>query len=236
MLKNDRIELLLRITIIERNENTPVTSDKSNDDQAQCDQFPVFPLPIFMLAGGVQRLRIFEPSALSMITEATKSNGFIITLRQNEEDMVEPKWGTHVQIVDFGLGSDGILTIDVLGLRMVMLSDFQTQKKGILVATATTLPHWSCNHDPLSFYCHHVHSLTEVHSSLAVILENVFLNNRELSRLYQTHYLNYAEWVYARLLEIVPLSLNEKEKFVYQLEFMQLEQVLGSLCEKIHIK
>ncbi|MGF1752055.1 hypothetical protein L4C33_00435, partial [Vibrio makurazakiensis] len=54
----------------------------------------------------------------------------------------------------------------------------------------------------------------------------------ELSFLYKHQHFNYDHWVCARLLEIVPLTLEEKADFVRQLDFTQLTEILSSACEK----
>lgn len=203
-------------------------------DDIQPQLLPVLPLPIFLLAGGVQQLRMFEPKHLSLVAKAAGGSGFVITpcSKGGQCNASECGWGTHVKIVDFGMGDDGILTVDVLGDRMVTLTNVQLQRGGMLVAQAETFPHWSCNHDSWHSRHHNIDSASQIHDSLSSILKALFNKNEELSKLYQTQYFNYAEWVYARLLEIVPLSLHEKEKFVHHFEFSQLETLLGSLCKK----
>lgn len=43
----------------------------------------VFPLPIFLLPRGRQRLRIFEPKYLAMVAHAAQGDGFIIATQDN---------------------------------------------------------------------------------------------------------------------------------------------------------
>ncbi|MDG3084880.1 hypothetical protein P7F88_01755 [Vibrio hannami] len=191
---------------------------------------PVFPLPIFLLSGGMQRLRIFEPKYVSMIANAHNTDGFVISLYQDKATFKASSWGTHVQLVDFDKGEDGILTVDVLADRLVSLTEFDYQKDGLLVASAKTLNHWSSgssNFENSAYF----EANEIIYQRLSNILRELFEAHPELRKLYQNNYFDYAEWVCARMLEIVPIPMTEKEKFVQRLDFTQLTTLLGTLCE-----
>lgn len=205
-----------------------------SQNRSESIQYPVFPLPIFILPGGMQRLRIFEPKYVSMIANAQQTDGFVVALYQKEKAFLVPDWGVHVQIVDFDQGEDGILTVDVLADGMVSLSHFDEHQGGLLSAQTFSLPHWSSNRGATSIIYDPSDngSIEQVQFKLSSVLKGVFSAHYELSDLYQTHFFDYPEWVCARLLEIIPLSLTEKERFVQQLDYTQLTTLLSILCEK----
>jgi len=43
---------------------------------------PIFPLPVFLLPGGVTKLRIFEPRYLKMVSTASSGQGFVAWLQE----------------------------------------------------------------------------------------------------------------------------------------------------------
>lgn len=204
-----------------------MTDYKSDIQVEEVDQptsaiLPVFPLPIFLLSGGMQRLRIFEPKYVSMIANTNQTNGFVIAYYDQEKEYLSSDWGTHVQVVDFDQGADGVLTVDVLASRLVSLSEFSLQADKLLVAQAQTLSHWSMAQ----------HDIQEPEMRFAAVLKDIFSANYELSNLYPIQYFNYAEWVAARLLEILPLPVTDKHKFIHQLSYTQLIELLNSLVNK----
>ncbi|WGV98652.1 LON peptidase substrate-binding domain-containing protein [Vibrio sp. YMD68] len=194
-------------------------------EQTRTRWLPVFPLPIFLLSGGMQRLRIFEPKYLKMVSQATQNDGFIIGLFKKENPFSVAGWGTHVKIVNFDMGEDGVLTIDVLAESMVKLVNIDTQKDGLVIAQSEPLAHWSSEQDTTSIEADGVVGLSKT-------LKSLFDTHNEFSALYQTRYLSYSKWVCARLLEIIPLSLEEKEMFIHDLSFTQLKELLSSMCER----
>ena len=62
---------------------------------------PIFPLPVFILPGGIIRLRIFEPRYLKMIKIATQGEGFVIWLNPQTSEKPMIKWGSWVEVVKF---------------------------------------------------------------------------------------------------------------------------------------
>jgi Lon protease-like protein len=229
--------------------------DQLLEMKASTVSYPIFPLPLFLLPGGMQRLRIFEQKYLSMVANATRTGGFVISLHKKDKPFSSSEWGVHVDIVDFSNGNDGILTIDVLASKIVTLSNFSHNAKGLLFADAEFLHHWSFSPDLIDVdngakfnYVESTNHQTDkptqtndeqrydvgdsVTNSLALFLKQIFRDNGELSQLYKTQHFEHVSWVSSRLLEVMPIPINEKEKFVHHLELHQLNQLLSNLCEK----
>lgn len=165
-------------------------------------QMAVFPLPLFILPGGIQRLRIFEPRYLSMVAEAGERGGFIMARYDSRLTFNVPSWGTRVEIIDFHCGDDGILVVDVKGLNLVNLQNIHYRDDQLLLADCHYRPHWR------------LPALESSSSALGRLLKSLFDQNVALSKLYPSPQFEDLDWVGARFLEILPLSLNEKEKFV----------------------
>lgn len=185
----------------------------------------MFPLPIFVLPGGIQRLRIFETKYLSMMAKLEQTQGFVIGIYQKQKAYLVPEWGTLVQIIDFDLGDDGVLNIDVMASEMQKLTSFEYQSDGLLTANATPFSHWASdkgmpNDQP-----------EREHHALALVLKSLFITNEELSNLYKTHHFSYPKWVAARLFELIPLGLDEKERVTSEFGFAQVTKLLCSLCD-----
>ncbi|SHO57740.1 LON peptidase substrate-binding domain-containing protein [Vibrio quintilis] len=192
---------------------------------------PVFPLPVFLLAGGMQRLRIFEQKYVEMVANANQTDGFVISVYQKGQPFSTSDWGSHVRIVDFNQGEDGMLTIDVLADSLVSLDGFEYGDSGLLMAETSKIPHWSSVRDASDPDSDQWVENEGYQSQFSRILKQIFAENDELRNLYKIHHFDHAEWVSARLLEILPVPLHEKEKFVRQLNLLQLNQFLAGLCE-----
>ena len=180
-------------------------------------QMAVFPLPLFILPNGIQRLRIFEPRYLSMIAEAGERGGFVIARYDNELAFNVPNWGTRVEVIDFHAGKDGILVADVKAIHLVSLDNMVYRNDNLLLADTCYKSHWD--------------RLSSDSSSMALgrLLEQLFEDNDALAQLYGTTHFDRLDWVCARFLEILPLSLNEKEKFIHPSSFEQLTVFLHSV-------
>ncbi|MCK6264212.1 hypothetical protein KP803_13105 [Vibrio sp. ZSDE26] len=227
--------------------DTNLIKNEQPNDSYGIQGLPVFPLPIFLLCGGRQRLRIFEAKYLSMIARATEQGGFVIGMFRKNTQFLVPDWGVHVEVVDFDLEKSGILIVDVLAIRLVSLSDMYHQKDGLLMAQTRTKRHWSdaCSTNKASKTDSELVDAemntpkgmdSHNYTLLSHALKGLFDAHKEINELYKTQHFNYAEWVSARLLELIPLTLDEKEGFIHQLGFAQLNELLMTLFEKKRTK
>ncbi len=178
---------------------------------------PVFPLPLFILPGGVQRLRIFEPRYLTMVSEASRNGGFIIARYDKSLQLNVPDWGAKVDIIDFHRDEDNLLVIDVKASHLVTLEKPWKREDNLLMAQAELRQHWSDQ------------SSAEETSELGKALGELFARHPQLAGLYPEPAFGQIEWVCARFLEILPLSLHEKERFIVPDSFEQLKSFLHTL-------
>ncbi|KJZ16257.1 hypothetical protein TW85_00310 [Marinomonas sp. S3726] len=174
---------------------------------------PIFPLHVFLLPKGRQKLRIFEAKYLTMVMASLESRGFVIAFPnpvKNDTEVQESNtpvshWGTLVKVVDFDQGDDGVLLIDVEGEFLVSLQSFHYQDDGLLLGDCLPRPHW-----PTS-------SISEPvppKPILVATLKELFYQYQDLNLLYPIPHFESAHWVNARLLEVLPVPHKVKAHFI----------------------
>ncbi|MBX2886711.1 MAG: LON peptidase substrate-binding domain-containing protein [Granulosicoccus sp.] len=164
-------------------------------------QLPLFPLSSLVMPDGLMPLRLFERRYLDMVSDSLKNNtGFGICLIKEGKEAGEPAtpyaWGTHVKVVDFDQGKDGLLNIVAQGIEEFELLDFKAEDSGLLTGHVTLLPRLASEIDA---------DITTLASKLDLILRFV-----EQHVSYPEKKLEDPEWVCSRLLELLPLDAAEK--------------------------
>lgn len=178
-------------------------------------KLPLFPLPIFLLPQGVTRLRIFEARYLKMVKIAAANNGFLIRLSYKENRDIT--WASWVDIINFDQGDDGILQIDVKCKSLVSITNVEQDKDKLDYAHVQPKQHWQPHqHDNISRY-------------LSSSLKIVFADNTELSTIYDNNFVDEANWVIARWLEILPIKLLTKNNFADEASFDKAKEFLHSI-------
>ncbi|MEG3219569.1 hypothetical protein PD716_02865 [Vibrio gigantis] len=177
-------------------------------------ELAVFPLPIFLLPGGRQRLRIFEPKYLAMVAHAAKGDGFIIATQDNSEHL--SSWGTKVSIVDFNMSDDLILEIDVEGEKLVQLHESFRDDDDLIKSKFSLLPHW-----PVHEY--------KVPNVFTAFLVQLFRDHDSIRALYPTPDFESSQWICARLLEMMPIPLEKKTEFTEPASFPSLVPFLNQI-------
>ncbi|MEW6990994.1 LON peptidase substrate-binding domain-containing protein [Colwelliaceae bacterium 6441] len=185
---------------------------------------PIFPLPVFILPGGMTRLRIFEPRYLKMVTIAAKEQGFVIWLNNTEKALPKKQWGSWVNIINFDQGLDGVLEIDVKCHSLVELSRFKKDNANLNFAEARLMSHWSQNSK-------NNHALSKV-NSLSKSLTDVFNNDSTLNEIYDEKLVDNNNWVVARWLELLPIDLTIKASFVLSHSYEKAENFVQSIVHK----
>lgn len=178
---------------------------------------PVFPLPVFILPGGITRLRIFEPRYLKMIKISSQGQGFVIWLKTPESQKTHNTWGSWVNIVNFDQGDDGILEVDVKCQSLVELTSLSKDSDNLHFADVTPLSHWSQEN---------IHSGT---SSLSQSLELLIAKDTLLQSLYSDKSICNDNWVVARWIELLPIKEEVKATFVSDHNFAEAEHFVQSI-------
>ncbi|BED91226.1 ATP-dependent protease [Pseudoalteromonas sp. MM1] len=183
----------------------------------------IFPLPIFVLPEGYTRLRIFEPRYLNMVKTALQNNvGFVLCTYQHDTPFNISAQGCLVDIIDFDQDPSNMLLIDVYAAKSVQINDVyqdESQLRHGLLSDCNT-PYWyNDSHSEIS----------ADNQRLSDSLQDIFLNNKELSSLYrQTKFDNLA-WVVARWLELLPISIDKKQQLAFESNFANLLNFLHTV-------
>lgn len=180
-------------------------------------KLPIFPLSIYLLPGGITRLRIFEQRYIRMVRNAEKTKGFVISYYQNNDEFNISSWGSWVDIIDFELGDDGFLVIDVKCKSLVDIINCQKDDDNLLQAEIEMKAHWPNKSNAVS------------KSNLTDNLHRLFAENHELSNMYKGHFNKDLAWVCARWLELLPVNFTEKSLFVEHNSFDSAVEFLTTL-------
>ncbi len=185
---------------------------------------PLFPLSTVLYPGGPLPLRVFEPRYLDMISECLKSDApFGVLLIKSGSETGPAKTydvGTLARIIDWYLGSDGLLGITAIGEQRFRLISADRRPDGLNIGEIELLE----AEDPFL--------LPEQYKPLAHILAGVL---DDLGRLYESLEKQYddAGWVGYRFAEILPISPDQKQSCLEANDAMQrldlVEKVLDSV-------
>ena len=155
--------------------------------------FPDGPLP----------LRIFESRYLDMISDCVKSDSpfGVLLIREGQETGPAKTYdiGTLARITDWYQGSDGLLAVTAIGGQRFRLLATERLPNGLNVGEIELLPA-----EPTL-------SLRNEDRAMAGIVDAIL---RDLGRLYESLERNFddAGWVTYRLLEILPIEMEEKQR------------------------
>lgn len=166
-------------------------------------ELPLFPLHTVLFPGGPVPLRVFETRYLDMVSSCLKGEGDFGVILIEEGSETGPvslhETGTVARIRDWYQGSDGILGLTVVGERRFRLQSVARQHDGLNVArVALAQPEARV-------------SLPSQYRTLAQVLEGIFDN---LGHHYEAVGKDFADsaWVSFRLAEILPITLEQKQR------------------------
>jgi len=182
----------------------------------------LFPLPVFLLPQGVTKLRIFEQRYIRLVQESAGDIGFVIASPHMTFDppSAANNWGSWVKIIDFCMGDDGLLLIDVKCQSMVKINSMEIESDGLKKGDVSLYSHWvDASFTPMQQDAHTIQKQ----------LHLLFQQNPQLSELYEKKHFSSLVWVCQRWLELLPLKPNEQNLFVQSDSFDQCYQFLRSV-------
>lgn len=177
--------------------------DGSGADEA-LDEIPLFPLRTVLFPGGVLPLRIFETRYIDMVRRCMRSGtGFgVVLLESGTEAGAATRIhgvGTLAEIIDFSRHDDGLLGIVAMGRRGFRIVEARRERDGLNVARVAWL-----EDEP-------EHTLPVDFGVLADLLREALPQLGDLYAHLDQKYED-AAWVGGRLAEILPLSLEDKQR------------------------
>ena len=174
---------------------------------------PLFPLNAVLFPGGPLKLRIFEPRYVDMIGRCMRENtsfGVAMLVEGSEAGRRArtAEMGTSARIVDFEKLQDGLLGITAIGERRFGIVSLAQQADALNVAQVNWLEAEPAQ--PVPENCGY----------LVMLLQQAL---PRLAPLYDFTPVDYdnAAWVGARLVEILPLPLSEKQRCLEMLDPLQ---------------
>ncbi|WP_394176941.1 LON peptidase substrate-binding domain-containing protein [Thalassotalea litorea] len=182
----------------------------------------IFPLPIYLLPGGITRLRIFEQRYIKMVKQAVTGDGFVISQFAKEDENPCCRWGSHVTIVDFQNGDDGLLYIDVKCDAIVNIGETYRDEDNLLRAPITLSQHWPGQ--PVSTNS----------QLLADELRKFFDDNPHYASLYPQPEFDSPVWVCSRWLELIPINFDNKCCFIEPDSFSKAMNFLATVIIEHH--
>ena len=164
---------------------------------------PLFPLRAVLFPGGPLPLRVFEPRYLNMVSCCLREDRHfgVLLIRQSLETGPAQMYnfGTLARIVDWYQGSDSILGITVLGEDRFRTLETRVQDDGLYIGTIQKLP---ASRDV---------ELPSEYQPLADMLESILQSVSSQYEALETHF-DDASWVGIRLAELLPITLEHKQK------------------------
>lgn len=166
-------------------------------------ELPLFPLNTVLFPGGPLPLRIFEPRYVDMVRYCMREGApfGVVLIRVGAEAGAVTSTadiGTSARIVDFFQMPDGLLGIRCAGDRKFKVTQQRVQTDGLHMGTVEWQP------------VEKAVDLPSQYSHLGLLLRKVL---PELGEIYQSvpKHFDDAGWVSARLAEILPINLAEKQ-------------------------
>ncbi|WP_169303002.1 LON peptidase substrate-binding domain-containing protein [Thalassotalea mangrovi] len=177
----------------------------------------IFPLPVYLLPGGITRLRIFEQRYLKMVKEAASGDGFVISLHREGNEFNISDWGSWVHIIDFQHGDDGLLYIDVQCQDLVRIGTVERDQDKLLHGDVQVCEHWP------------VQQANDDTQLLGEELNKFFDANPTYASLYPDPDFGSPVWVCGRWLELIPINYEKKRCFIHPDSFSKAINFLSTV-------
>lgn len=192
-------------------------------DEPGRTQLPLFPLHTVLVPGASLGLRIFEPRYLDLVRECGRNGGGfgVCMILEGEEDgapAVPAAIGTLARIEDFGTGDDGLLTLQVRGVRRFRVAGTRVRDNGLAVASVQWLAP-----DPDD-------ELRPEHGLLGELLRRILEQVGDAVAQPSPAQLDDAAWVGWRLAELLPLQDAQRQALLQEDDpHARLDQLLRLL-------
>ncbi|MGD9385186.1 MAG: LON peptidase substrate-binding domain-containing protein [Thioalkalispiraceae bacterium] len=181
---------------------------------------PLFPLNTVLFPGGVLPLRIFEPRYLDMVSDCLRHNTEIGVIQIQEGSEVGKaahtyQVGTLSTISYWNRRADGLLGITLRGVRRFRLLDAEVKANQLIMAKVEPLP--DC--PPLA--------IQQKYQGMATLLRKIISQLEPPYTTMPAHY-DDLEWISARLVELLPMSLDFKQQLLEHDDiFLRIERLVA---------
>lgn len=188
---------------------------------------PLFPLNTVLFPGGVLPLRIFEPRYLDMVSDCLKTDsGIGVVLIRIGQEVGEPadtyEVGTLTHIRYWHKRPDGLLGVTLQGEQRFRILSTEIRSDRLQVAEVELLP-------DAPFI-----PVTTAHQQLVDLLKQI-INQLEPPYTTMTPEYENASWVSARLVELLPFDLHDKQKLLMNEDAAKRLDAITSMLHKMDI-
>lgn len=169
-------------------------------------QLALLPLTAHILPNGRLPVRISEDRYIRMIKDSTKTmSGFgVVMISPNQTGPFGhiSSIGTHVEIIDFYTLDDGFVGINIEGSQRFIIDDITTDPDGLKMANVHYITNWPDQ------------TATPEEIYLAEKLEDLYQQHADINQLYALKQMANISWVSQRWIELLPLSVSEKQNLL----------------------
>ena len=181
---------------------------------ADMQRLPLFPLKTVLFPAGRLPLRVFEARYMDMVTRCMREGtAFGVCLIAAGEEVGEAAVphpvGTEALLEQWEMTQPGLLTLVARGGRRFRVIDHEVERDGLLVAEVRWLAEAQPQPVPAALH------------DLLPLLQTIVAELGE--RLPPPHRFDDAAWVGARYAELLPISLQAKQRL------LELDDVLSRL-------
>lgn len=178
-------------------------------------KIPLFPLHAVLFPGGALPLRIFEPRYLDMVSNCMKNEtriGVVLIKNGNEAGVAAKAHdiGTSSFISYWHKRNDGMLGITLTGEQRFHVLSTEIQPDQLIVAEVELLPAIKEHNN--------IHNSEQLINLLKRILSQLEPPFSTMKTFYDD-----MDWVSARLVELLPLPLKEKQSML----------VMKNVCDRV---
>ena len=188
---------------------------------------PLFPLNTVLFPGGVLPLRIFEPRYLDMISNCLKNDcgiGVVLIEKGMEAGVAAHTHdiGTQTHISYWHKRKDGLLGVTLKGDKRFRILHTEVQPNQLIYAQVEYLDNAIAQ------------PLQDNHQPLVSLLQQIV---SQLEPPYTTMKTQYddLEWVSARLIELLPFDLHDKQLLLQVNEIDERVQLLKKMLKNSDI-
>ncbi|MCW8900500.1 MAG: LON peptidase substrate-binding domain-containing protein [Gammaproteobacteria bacterium] len=166
-------------------------------------KIPLFPLNAVLFPGGALPLRIFEPRYLDMVSDCMKNDSRIgVVLIENGHEAGSAAKAHEVGTISFisywHKRNDGMLGITLTGEQRFRVISTEVKANQLIIAEVELLPNIEASNNE-----HNAEQLINLLKQIIAQLEPPYTT---MEKFYED-----LDWVSARLIELLPLPLIEKQ-------------------------
>lgn len=188
---------------------------------------PLFPLKAVLFPGGYLPLRIFEPRYLDMVSDCLKNGrgiGVVQISEGSETGHAADTYdvGTVANIDYWHKRTDGLLGLTLSGEQRFRILERDVRPNQLIVAEVELLP--EAEEQPLA----------DEHRLLVDMLQQIISQLEPPFTKLKPEY-NSSNWVSARLVELLPLELADKQKLLVMDDVKKRMDEITGLLHKLDI-